>query len=106
MAFEVKDGDYAIGSSLMNLIWRRLVTPKGGFAHLPEFGLGIQPKRLATDSKLKELRAAIEKAAMKDYRVKRAFAKIVKSGSILAVYLTVQLKDGGQEQYNWEVNNG
>lgn len=58
-------GDYAFDSGIENLkkrIIRRLVTVPGGFAHMPDYGVGIPlyGKRLALPSVLNELSAKAE----------------------------------------------
>lgn len=58
-------GDYAFDEGTTNLkkrILRRLVTRKGGFAHLPNYGVGIpdQGKRLALSSVISDLAAQAE----------------------------------------------
>ena len=58
-------GDYAFDEGLVNLkkrIIRRLITSKGGFAHLPNYGVGIPDhgKRLALSNVISDLAADAE----------------------------------------------
>jgi len=55
------NGDYNLeaGTDLLRkLIVRRLVTPKGGFRHLPAYGMGFREKERYSPTQIAKLRAA------------------------------------------------
>lgn len=59
-------GDYATDSGIINLkkrIYRRLLTTKGAYAHLPDYGVGVPQygKRLATAAARQEMVAEAER---------------------------------------------
>lgn len=58
-------GDYALDvglDSYTKRVWRRLTTRRGGFAHLPSYGVGVpdQIKRLGKESTRKQLESEAE----------------------------------------------
>lgn len=75
-------GDYAFDEGITNLkkrIFRRVVTRKGAFAHLPEYGVGLpqQLKRLSTVSARAELAAETQKQIAEEPDVERVAVRVI-----------------------------
>jgi hypothetical protein len=68
-------GDYDLTdglSTLEKLLLRRLITHKGEFYHLPDYGLGLEVKGLFSGGRLIELRKRVEEEFEKEPEVKSA----------------------------------
>lgn len=73
-------GDYELetGPSLVRkLIIRRLITPRGGFFHLPDYGLGLGTKELLPTSDLIQLRTEIFNQTLREPEVEDATVRLV-----------------------------
>lgn len=95
-------GDYATmyGEALVRkLILRRLVSKKGDFFHLPDYGLGLREKEPLPTSDLRKLAAAIEQDVALEPEVEAVKANLSYSAaaSALVVQLRVRLKPTGQQ---------
>lgn len=76
------DGDYATDEGVINLkkrVTRRLVTKRGAFAHLPDYGVGVPyyAKQLATSERVSSLRADAEDQVMREPDVEKARVALV-----------------------------
>jgi hypothetical protein len=97
----LKGGDYVnvTGADLVKkLIYRRLATPKGAFAHLPNYGLGLlTAKQLFQPNDLIKLRAEIERQVKMEPEVSTVRAKIsLDPAGILYISVTATLATSGQ----------
>lgn len=95
-------GDYATmyGEALVRkLILRRLVSKKGDFFHLPDYGLGLREKEPLPTSDLRKLAAAIEQDVALEPEVEAVKANLSYSAaaSALIVQMKVRLKPTGQQ---------
>lgn len=104
---ETQHGDYVLGDSLLPLIWQEVITPKGGFVHLPNYGLGLSPKQIASGGNLRKLKITIEAAARRERRVRsaRAVVSATQTGVVL-VTLYVTYKSGERRIITGEVTDG
>jgi hypothetical protein len=80
-----QSGDYATDQGIVNFkkrVWRRCITKKGGFAHLPEYGVGIPQalKRLATPSELQRLAASAEQQIIQEPETLQVKVQILSIG--------------------------
>jgi len=91
------DGDYKMvgGDELLRkLILRRLTTRRGGFRHLPEYGLGIRLKE-PLPGELVKLRAAIEREVKREPEVVAASASLsLRSNGVLTVSVRARTRGG------------
>lgn len=76
------NGDYAFDEGITSIkkrIYRRLVTGKGKFSHLPDYGVGFpdQVKRLGTQAKRVELAVEAEKQILQEPDVEAVSVVIV-----------------------------
>lgn len=89
-------GDYVqhSGAELVRkLIIRRIVTVRGSFRHLPNYGFGIQPKGFINDTILFQLRSEIERVVLKEPEVVSARVKLTRSAQgVLHIYVTAQTR--------------
>ncbi|HUK34914.1 MAG TPA: hypothetical protein VLV86_13415 [Vicinamibacterales bacterium] len=93
-------GDYATVSGdafVKKLIIRRLVTPTGGFFHLPDYGVGLQVANVIPGNDLTKLKTAIENQCLKEPEVSAAQASLSfdLSNQILYVQVLVQTQNTG-----------
>lgn len=84
-------GDYAADEGISNLkkrVFRRLFTRKGAFAHMPEYGIGIQTysKKLNTFSTRQLLIAEIEKQLSQEPDIARMRAVAIQRAPGLVVF--------------------
>lgn len=83
-------GDYELHSGdefLLKMIYRRLSTIRGGFFHLPEYGLGLRVKEPLSTQDLTKLRAEVERQlALEDEIVQaRAILSLNPAEGILSI---------------------
>lgn len=72
-------GDYELESGaplLRKLIIRRLITPRGGFFHLPDYGIGLGVKDLLPAADLQKLRADIQREVLREPEVEEAGVRL------------------------------
>lgn len=94
-------GDFASesGNSLVQkLVLRRLTTSKGGFFHLPDYGVGIQPKRPIQSNDLLTLKKQIEDQVALEPEVSAVSANLSLdlANDILTIVLQVRTNLGQQ----------
>ena len=93
-------GDYVLESGaplLRKLITRRLVTQRGAFFHLPDYGAGLPVKGLVTPSGLAQLKAEIERQVLREPEVEVTSATILLSGGMLTIKVRAKLRNTGEE---------
>jgi hypothetical protein len=93
------DGDYATeeGDALLRkLIIRRLVTPRGGFFHLPDYGAGITLKEPVYGSSPAQLAREVERQVQQEPEVEACRASVTVANNVLTLMLRVRLRQGGQ----------
>ena len=95
-------GDYALEEGepfVRKLILRRLVTPRGGFLHLPSYGIGFAVKEPVPVADLIKLRAEIERQVKLEPEVEACRATLTLDGAngILTIVLRVRLRPTGAE---------
>jgi hypothetical protein len=90
------NGDYQDMSGadlLRKLVLRRLMTPRGGFFHLPQYGLGIIEKRLWPD--IAVLKGQVEREVRREPEVVDDAASIqLTTGGVLTVRVKAVLVSG------------
>lgn len=99
-----ENGDYAFDEGITSIkkrIFRRLITGKGHFAHLPEYGVGFpqQAKRLGTMAKRTELSAEAEKQILQEPDVEAASVVVVndlQNPGLYRVRVKVRVKVGSE----------
>jgi len=94
-------GDYQLVSGaemVKKLILRRLTTPKGGFFHLPEYGIGLAVKEPVITSSLILLRREIERQILLEPDVAEVGVQLLMNASagILTVKSQTRLKTTGE----------
>lgn len=93
-------GDYASdsGSALVKkLIIRRLTTPRGGFFHLPDYGVGLVLKEPLPSSDLVKLAAEIERQVKLEPEVLEAVCNLTQLATgALFVQVRARLKTTGE----------
>lgn len=98
-----ENGDYAFDEGITSIkkrIFRRLVTSKGHFAHLPDYGVGFpeQAKRLNTFSKRTEMAAEAEKQILQEPDVEQVSVRIIndtQNPGLFRVQIRVKTKVSG-----------
>lgn len=92
-------GDYTTmqGRELLKkLIYRRLTTQPGEFAHLPRYGLGVIEKATTTPGALIKLRAEIERQTLLEPEVAQATASVTLSpDGVLLIKVQATLRADG-----------
>ena len=100
-------GDYALqeGADLLRkLILRRLTTGRGGFTHLPAYGVGLAEKEPPPSTDMASLRAEIEQQVLKEPDVVAAQCKLrLTANGILYVGLVVQRTSGDMADLSFNV---
>lgn len=96
------DGDYSLEEGeafVRKLILRRLVTPRGGFTHLPDYGIGFSVKEPVPVADLIKLRAEVERQVLLEPEVERVRATITQDAAngILTITLQARLRQTGNE---------
>ncbi len=94
------DGDYQLqdGPGLVRkLIFRRLTTQRGGFWHLPNYGVGLRVKEPVPGSELIKLQAEIERQVRLEPEVDKVSVRITQSGNALTVLVLAKLRPTGQQ---------
>lgn len=96
--YQVQAGDYALwsGRRAAESDWlRRLRTQPGGFAWLPEYGVGLEPKKLATPARQLDAKRKIADQIGEEPNVVAVGVGInFVAPSLVLVQLNVQLDDG------------
>ncbi|MDP3940622.1 MAG: hypothetical protein Q8R92_21115 [Deltaproteobacteria bacterium] len=94
----VASGDYALwaGDEARESDYlRRLQTPRGGFAHAPDYGVGLQPKRLVSVQQLLDAKREIAEQLKQEPRVIAVAPRIQRRGTgVVIVTVQVQTADG------------
>ena len=94
------NGDYESeeGEALVRkLVLRRLMTPRGGFFHLPDYGLGLAVKEPIPGGDLMRLKAEIERQCMLEPDVDSALAALTMDRrNVLTMLLRVRMRGNGQ----------
>lgn len=95
------DGDYKVESGvplLRKLIIRRLITQKGEFFHLPDYGVGLKVKGIMGASDMIQLRAEIERQVLREPEVEAVNAVLLLgSSNDLTVQIRVKLRATGEQ---------
>lgn len=94
-------GDYqsVAGAALVRkLIIRRIMTPLGGFSHLPDYGVGFAVKEKVPTSDLIKLRATLEQQVLLEPEVEQAtvIPTLQRSNNILLLQIQAKLRPGGE----------
>lgn len=94
------DGDYLLesGTQLIRKLWlRRLVTQKGDFFHLPDYGVGIRVKEPIPVANLGRLKTQIEEQLAREPEVESVTATVsMDSRGILTVQARGALRKTGE----------
>lgn len=94
----VSGNDYVLEGSAATtrkLIIRRLITPTGGFKHLPNYGFGLSAKNTYNPSQLADLQRRIEREVRQEPGVAAASVSLSLSrDGILNVRVAAQLRSG------------
>ena len=100
-------GDYELESGqplLRKLILRRLTTPRGGFFHLPDYGIGLGVKDLLPDTSLLQLRADIFRQVEREPEVAEADVQLLLgSQNDLTVNVKGRLSSSGSFSFSFPV---
>ena len=93
------DGDYDLAEgteTVKKLALRRLVTPRGGFVHLPNYGLDLTHARLLQPAFLASLKAEIREQVLKESEVASVTVDLqhVVGRGVLRIGLDLQLRAG------------
>ena len=103
-------GDYELedGAALLKkLIIRRLTTQKGGFFHLPEYGVGLAVKGLLPAANLIKLRADIIRQVKREPEVTAADVQLsLGTQNDLTVRVRAQIDTGGSLDFSFPVQSG
>lgn len=100
-------GDYASDSGLPNLkkrIYRRLMTRKGAFAHMPDYGVGVadEGKRLNTATVQQRIIAEAERQILQEPDVDRVRVSILidrNEPSLVRFIVLVKTKAGQKDKF-------
>lgn len=95
------EGDWAWeeGAALVRkLVLRRLFTPKGGFFHLPDYGVGLGVKEVVPFGEAEKLRSEIQRQVEREPEVERAQVEVSLSPArgVLTVGLRIRVRGLGQ----------
>ena len=95
-------GDYVRHAGvefLRKLILRRLVTGRGGFFHLPDYGMGIQVKQPLTGSDLVKLQAEVQRQVLNEpeFLTARATLELDAAKNLLTITVRAVLSQTNQE---------
>lgn len=97
--YAVEGGDYALWAgpaARESDILRRLQTPRGGFAHLAEYGVGLQPKKLLSVQAMLTAKVEIVKQVKREPNVRAASATITRQGrNVITVTVRAETTEGG-----------
>jgi len=88
-------GDYELESAphlIKKLIVRRLITRRGDFFHLPDYGVGLNVKEPLPVSSLQKLRNDIVNQVLQEPEVGEADATLAQAGNELSVTIRARLK--------------
>lgn len=94
-----ESGDYATvtGVELVKkLILRRLTTSKGGFFHLPNYGVGLGVKEPVVGGDLVRLKFEIERQVLEEPEVDGVLATLEQSANTLSIALRSRLRSTGE----------
>jgi hypothetical protein len=94
----VLGNDYVLeneAATIRKLIIRRLITPTGGFKHLPNYGFGLSAKTTYNPSQLSDLQRRIEREVRQERGVAAASVSLSMSrDGTLTVRIAAQLRSG------------
>lgn len=95
------DGDYKVESGLpllRKLIIRRLISQKGEFFHLPDYGVGLAVKGILGAADLIQLRAEIERQVLREPEVAEVNATLILGASNdLTIQIRAKLRATGEQ---------
>lgn len=97
------DYDTVTGAELVKkLIVRRLMTGRGEFFHLPEYGVDFQVKGTVQPGSMRQLKTAIERQVLKESEVSAASASLLlDSSNTLTIAIKATLRPTGEQvQFN------
>lgn len=101
-------GDYELeqdSALLKKLVLRRLTTQRGGFFHLPNYGVGLNVKGLLPAANLIKLRADIIRQVRREPEVAAAVVQLALGRSnVLTVRVQAQLKTGGTVDFSFDTS--
>jgi len=101
-----KPGDYEEDSGISlikKLIIRRLLTPKGGFFHLPDYGLGFAVKEPINPTRLVELKTDIERQCKLEPEIGSVSAVISVGSDGVTIVTIAGTTRSGQPFGPWEI---
>lgn len=90
-------GDYAVhgGTDLLKkLVLRRLLTVPGTFVHLPEYGIGLQPKEPLNSGDLSTLKVGIEAQLRREPELVEVAVRLSLNSNILTVRVQGKTRSG------------
>ena len=99
-------GDYEEDSGISlikKLIIRRLLTPKGGFFHLPDYGLGFAVKEPINPTRLVELKTDIERQCKLEPEIGSVSAGISVGSDGVTIVTIAGTTRSGQPFGPWEI---
>ncbi|MFA6168819.1 MAG: hypothetical protein WC700_19500 [Gemmatimonadaceae bacterium] len=103
-------GDYkfATGMELVKkMVYRRLLTPKGAFFHLPDYGMGLKPKSVAYPYMLTSARAEMKRQILQEPEVQDCSVKVTQNASQIVVFFVhVRTKQGVEGDLRLTVQPG
>ena len=94
------DGDYQLHGGtdfVRKMIFRRLMTAKGGFRFLPDFGVGLRVKEPLPIGNLISLQKEIEDQVKLEPEVDKVRATVTQDQNHLTVTVFARLKQTGQQ---------
>lgn len=100
-------GDYRFDSGLTlvkKLIYRRILTVKGGFFHLPNYGMGLKPKAVAYPYQLTSARAEMRRQILEESEVQDCTVKVTQTAQgIVIFFVKVRTKQGLEDDLKFTV---
>jgi hypothetical protein len=99
-------GDYEEDSGISlikKLVIRRLLTPKGGFFHLPDYGLGLAVKEPINPTRIMELKTDIERQCKLEPEIGAVSAGISVGSNGVTVITIAGTTRSGQPFGPWEI---
>jgi hypothetical protein len=94
------DGDYLLheGSDFIRkLIFRRLMTTKGGFYHLPNYGVGLRVKEPLPAGDLISLQKEIKDQIEQEPEITQSRVIVTQSAGALTLVIRARLEPTGQQ---------
>ncbi len=103
-------GDYKFDTGLAlvkKLIYRRLLTPKGAFFHMPEYGMGLKPKSVAYPYMLTSARAEMKRQILQEPEVQDCSVKVTQNAHQMVIFFVhVRTKQGVEDDLKLTVQPG